>query len=65
MENVNLARRYLRVPEASHYTGLSEATIRKWIFIKRLPSVRLGRAVLIPLEALEKMIEENYQPAEV
>lgn len=57
--------RLLRVPAASERTGLPEATIRKMIFQKKLPVVRIGRTVAIPEDAIDKLIDENYQPAEV
>ncbi|MBI3805402.1 MAG: helix-turn-helix domain-containing protein [Nitrospirae bacterium] len=55
--------RLLRVPEAARLSGLKEATIRKMIFQRRLPTVRIGRAVMIPEEAIEKLIREGYRPA--
>lgn len=55
--------RLLRVPEAANLCGLRESTIRKMIFQRKLPTVRLGRAVMIPEAALEQLIQEGYRPA--
>ncbi|MFY9268699.1 MAG: helix-turn-helix domain-containing protein [Candidatus Manganitrophaceae bacterium] len=53
----------LRVPEVSERTGLPHATIRKMIFLEKLPVVRIGRTVAIPEDAIDKLIEENFHPA--
>lgn len=53
----------LRVPEVARRTGLSMASVRRMIHLKRLPVVRIGRTVAIPEEAVEKMIQEGYTPS--
>jgi excisionase family DNA binding protein len=49
----------LRVPQAAEYLNgiVSEKTLRSWIFLKKIDVVRIGGAVCIPVEALDKMIE--------
>jgi len=42
---------------------LSEATFRVWIAQQRIGIVRLGRAIRIPLEEIERMIIEGTVPA--
>lgn len=64
-EAMEIRKRLLRVPEIADRTGRSEAAIRKLIFLKKLPVVRIGRTVAVPEDAIDKLIEENYQPAEV
>lgn len=53
----------LRVPAISERTGLPQQTVRKLIFLKKLPVVRIGRTVSVPEDAIDKLIEENFQPA--
>lgn len=53
----------MRVPQAAERLAVKESTIRKMIFTKRLPVVRIGRTVTIPEEAIEKMIVEGYSAA--
>lgn len=53
----------LRVPQIAERTGLKESTVRRWIFEKRLPVVRIGRTVAVPEEFIEKIIRENFEPA--
>jgi excisionase family DNA binding protein len=58
-------RRLLTCAEAAAELGLKEATIRVWIAQRRLVSVKLGRAVRVPAEAVEEMIRANTIPARI
>lgn len=60
---MNLKQKFLRIPEVANKLGLKESTIRKMIFERRLPVVRIGRTVTIPEEHIEKLIREGYRPA--
>ena len=53
----------LTIAQAATETGLKEPTIRKMVASRRLESVKLGRAVRIPEEAIRKLIEHNTIPA--
>jgi len=52
-----------RVSEVARELGVEESTIRKWIFEKKIPVVRLGRSVRIKPEDIENMINSGTQPA--
>jgi len=43
--------------------GLRESTVRAWIAQRRIGIVRLGRAIRIPLEEIERLISEGTIPA--
>jgi excisionase family DNA binding protein len=53
----------LTAKEAAILLGLSEHTIRQWIWQRRLPVVRLGRAVRLRREYLEQLIARNREEA--
>ena len=54
----------LRVEEAAEYLNVKPSTVRAWLLRRKLPRVCVGgRAVRVPLEALEKLITENTIPA--
>jgi excisionase family DNA binding protein len=53
----------LRAKEAAQFLNVSENTIRMWIWQRRLPVVRLGRAVRLRREDLEKLIERCREEA--
>jgi excisionase family DNA binding protein len=55
--------RLLTCAAAAHELGLKEATIRAWIARRKLPSVKLGRAVRVPADAVEELIRANTIPA--
>jgi len=56
-------RKLLSIKEASELLALKPATIRAWLLRRKLPRVNCGRAVRIPVEAIEKFIVENTIPA--
>jgi len=43
----------------------SKWTVRRWVDAGRLPAVRLGRRVLIPADAVEKMVEQQLSPGDL
>jgi excisionase family DNA binding protein len=51
--------------EAAEELNLKEATIRVWVARRKLASVKLGRAVRIPSEAIEELIRLNTIPARI
>jgi excisionase family DNA binding protein len=53
----------LTVVQAAAQLGLKVATIRAWLYRRRLPYVRCGRAIRIPAEAIAQFIERNTIPA--
>jgi excisionase family DNA binding protein len=53
----------ITVREAAHQLGMKVATIRAWIYRRRLPCVHCGRAVRIPAQAIAQFIERNTIPA--
>ncbi|MBI3329656.1 MAG: helix-turn-helix domain-containing protein [Nitrospinae bacterium] len=53
----------LKAKEAAQLLNLSENTIRQWIWQRRLPVVRLGRAVRLRREDLEQLIARNHEEA--
>jgi excisionase family DNA binding protein len=53
----------LRTKEAAQFLNVSENTIRMWVWQRRLPVVRLGRAVRLRREDLEELIERGREAA--
>lgn len=43
--------------------SVSEKALRLWLARGLLPRVKLGRSVRIPVDAIERLIEENTVPA--
>lgn len=56
-------RKLLRISEVAERLAIKESTVRKMVFERRLPVVRIGRTVTIPEEHIEKLIREGYRPA--
>jgi excisionase family DNA binding protein len=53
----------LTVRQASERLGLRESTLRAWIAQRRIGIVRLGRAIRIPLEEIDRLIAQGTIPA--
>lgn len=47
----------LRLSEVSEVLGLSLHTVRRWASERRIPIVKIGRAVLVDERELGKLIE--------
>jgi excisionase family DNA binding protein len=62
---VKSQRKFYSVPDASDYLGgvVKPATIRQWIWRRQIDTVRIGRRVAIPQEALDRIIERGSVPA--
>jgi excisionase family DNA binding protein len=57
------SKQLLTVAQVADRLGLKEATIRRRILERRLPYVKLGRAVRIPIEVIDALIASSYRPA--
>jgi excisionase family DNA binding protein len=53
----------LTVNKAAEHLGISPATIRRWIFCRRIGVVKLGRAVRLRSEDIEALAKAGYRPA--
>ena len=56
---------YLSVPKAAEYADCSEDTIRAWIHAGRLPRRRKGRAYLVPIADLDRVLADPPKPSRV
>jgi excisionase family DNA binding protein len=58
MDNVeDSSRDWMTVAEMARALGVSEMTIYREIAANRFPAVRIGRRLLIPTKALERLAE--------
>ena len=57
-KNVNEARLTLNVSEVACLLGLSRASAYEAVRMGQIPSIRIGRRIIIPRVALMKMQEE-------
>jgi excisionase family DNA binding protein len=53
----------LTIREGSQRLGLRESTLRNWILKRRIAYCKLGRAVRIPANVVEKLIRDCYRDA--
>jgi excisionase family DNA binding protein len=55
----------ISVKEAAERLAVRPGTVRLWLRLRRLPSVRVGeRALRIPADAIEALIERGFTPAQ-
>ena len=55
--------RVVSVDEAARTLGLKPSTIRAWIGARKVASVHLGRRVMVPVEAIDELLEKGFIPA--
>jgi len=55
------SRKLLTVFEAEKLTGRKASTWRKDILQRKVPYVKLGRQVRIPIEVIEQIIKTGYR----
>jgi hypothetical protein len=53
--------RVVSIPEAARLLGISSATVRS--YLARRMMVHIGRRVLVPMAAIERIIDEGLRPA--
>jgi len=56
-------KQLLSVKQAEKLTGRKAATWRRDILERKIPYVKLGRQVRIPIEVIEGLIEKGYRPS--
>ncbi len=50
-------KKLFTIREAAQYTGLSPNTLYSWVWQKKIPYVKLGKAVRFDIADLDKFIE--------
>jgi excisionase family DNA binding protein len=53
----------LSVTEFADAVGLSPKTIRQWVWMRRVPYVRVGRAIRFRQETVEEILRRGEVPA--
>lgn len=53
----------LTIDQTAEFTGLSAWTIRYFVKAGKLPSVKLGRRILIERSELNRLVSENRREA--
>ena len=49
--------------ETSEWIKVKVPTLRKWAAERRMPTVRIGRGIRVPVAWIEAQIRDGYQPA--
>lgn len=55
--------RLLRLEEAAERLGLKLSTVRFWVWQRKIEIVRVGRAVRVKEDTVERLIEDGTVPA--
>jgi excisionase family DNA binding protein len=58
------SRKLLRIPEAAERLGLKPASVRFWVWTRKIEHAKIGRSVRIPEHVIERLIELGTIPAE-
>ncbi|MBI4537143.1 MAG: helix-turn-helix domain-containing protein [candidate division NC10 bacterium] len=57
-----MTERLLTIPEAADRLALAPATLRKWLSLRHLNCVRIGRAVRLRDSDVEAMARVGFDP---
>ncbi len=60
-----MGEKLLTVPQAAERLAISPATLRKWLYLRRLSCVRVGRAVRLRESDVEAMARVGFNPPRV
>jgi excisionase family DNA binding protein len=60
-----VSQQLLTVVEAEARTGRKASTWRRDILERKIPYVKIGRSVRIPIEVVDKIIEQGWRDAVV
>jgi excisionase family DNA binding protein len=52
----------LTVKEAANFLAVSTSTLYGWVYLRRIPFVKVGRALRFELAALQEFIQSNRFP---
>ncbi len=64
LENNNLTTgTLLSVREFAERLNVKPATIRRWLLLRKITSVKIGRAVRIPSSEGDRVLAEGLRPA--
>lgn len=55
--------RLMPLPQAAQELGVTVACLRSWIYRRAVPYVKIGRAVRISDETIQKIIDRGTMPA--
>lgn len=58
-------RKLLTVEQFAEIAGLRPVTIRTWAAARKIASVKLGRALRIPVTEVDRLIEKGLRPVKL
>ncbi len=61
MSNESTKFELLTLKETSQWLKVKVSTLRKWAAERRMPTVRIGRGVRVPVAWVEDTIRQGYQ----
>jgi excisionase family DNA binding protein len=53
----------ITVQEAAKFLAVSTSTLYGWVYLRRIPFVKVGRALRFELPELQKFVQSNRFPA--
>jgi excisionase family DNA binding protein len=53
----------LSVPEFAKALGVKPSCIRRWILLRKITVIKIGRLVRIPATELQRLIDSGLRPA--
>jgi len=58
-----MVRKLMTVQETAEALRIKPATVRAWVLRRKINSFRIGRAVRISAEEIDRILQEGLRPA--
>jgi excisionase family DNA binding protein len=58
-----MVRKLMTVQETAEALRIKPATVRAWVLRRKINSFRIGRAVRISAEEIERILQDGLRPA--
>ena len=56
-------KRFINIEELVQYIGVSKNTIYSWIWLKKIPYIKMGKLVRFDLREIDSWVAENHVAA--
>lgn len=56
-------QKFLSVTQFADELGITVACVRRWVLMRKIETVRVGRLVRVPLAELDRILREGTIPA--
>ena len=53
----------LSIPQVAERLGITEAAVRRWVLLRKISVIKVGRLVRVPSTELDRLLADGLRPA--